>query len=67
MPWSHLHEKPSRKSHISQFFAIYGVGRGYFMTGTVRAPVFGTLNSAITNFQTRFVRTVMEVLRYYWV
>ena len=29
-------------------------------TSTVKAPVFGTLNSAISNFQTWFVRTVME-------
>ena len=35
--------------------------------GTVKAPVFGTLNSAISNFQTRFVRTVMEVLKYCWM
>ena len=34
---------------------------------TVRAPVFGTLNSAISNFQTWFVRTVMEVLKYCWM
>ena len=34
---------------------------------TVKAPVFGTLNSAISNFQTRFVRTVMEVLKYCWM
>ena len=33
---------------------------------TVKAPVFGTLNSAISNFQTWFVRTVMEVLKYCW-
>ena len=32
------------------------------IVGTVKAPVFGTLNSAISNFQTWFVRTVMEVL-----
>ena len=30
---------------------------------TVRAPVFGMLNSEITNFQTWFVNTVMEVLK----
>ena len=35
--------------------------------GTVKAPEFGTLNSAISNFQTWFVRTVMEVLKYYWM
>ena len=34
-----------------------------FLTGTVKAPVFGTLNSAISNFQTWFVRTVMEVFK----
>ena len=34
---------------------------------TVKAPVFGTLNSAIGNFQTWFVRTVMEVLKYCWM
>ena len=34
---------------------------------TVKAPVFGTLNSAISNFHTRFVRTVMEVLKYCWM
>ena len=34
---------------------------------TVNAPVFGTLNSAISNFQTWFVRTVMEVLKYWWM
>ena len=34
---------------------------------TVRAPVFGTLNSAISNFQTWFVRTVMEVIEYCWM
>ena len=33
---------------------------------TVKAPV-GTLNSAISNFQTWFVRTVMEVLKYCWM
>ena len=31
---------------------------------TVKAPVFGTLNSAISNFQTWFVRTVMEVSKF---
>ena len=34
---------------------------------TVKAPVFGTLNSAISNFQIGFVRTVMEVLKYCWM
>ena len=34
---------------------------------TVKAPVFGTLNSAISNFQTWFVRTVMEVSKYCWM
>ena len=34
---------------------------------TIKAPVFGTLNSAISNFQTWFVRTVMEVLKYCWM
>ena len=34
---------------------------------TVKAPVFGTLNSAISDFQTQFVRTLMEVLKYYWM
>ena len=34
---------------------------------TVRAPVLGTLNSAISNFQTWFVWTVMEVLKYCWM
>ena len=34
---------------------------------TVKAPVFGTLNSAISNFQSWFVRTVMEVLKYCWM
>ena len=34
---------------------------------TVKAPVFGTFNSAISNFQTRFVRTVMKVLKYCWM
>ena len=34
---------------------------------TVKAPVFGTLNSAISNIQTWFVRTVMEVLIYCWM
>ena len=42
---------------------------------TVRAPIFGTLNSAISNFKTWFVRTVMEiysnppihVLKYCWM
>ena len=34
---------------------------------TVKAPVFGTLNSAISNFQTGFVRTVMKVLKYCWM
>ena len=33
----------------------------------VKAPVFGTLNSAISNFQTWFFRTVMEVLKYCWM
>ena len=37
------------------------------VTRTVRAPVFGTLNSAISNFQTLFVRTVMELLKYGWM
>ena len=37
------------------------------MEGTVRVPVIGTLNRAISNFQTWFVRTVMEVLKYYWM
>ena len=41
--------------------------RNYFLIGTVRAPVFGTLNSAISNFQTWFVRIVMEVIKYYWM
>ena len=36
-------------------------------TCTVKAPVFCTLNSAISNFQTWFVRTVMEVLKYCWM
>ena len=36
-------------------------------TCTVKAPVFGTLNSAISNFHTWFVRTVMEVLKYCWM
>ena len=36
-------------------------------TGTVKAPVFGTLNNAISKFQTLFVRTVMEVLKYCWM
>ena len=31
---------------------------------TIKAPVFSTLNSAISHFQTWFVRTVMEVLQY---
>ena len=31
---------------------------------TVKTPVFNTLNIAISNFQTWFVRTVMEVLKY---
>ena len=35
-------------------------------TCTVKAPVFGTLNSAISNFQTWFLRTVMEVSKYCW-
>ena len=35
--------------------------------GTVKAPEFGTLNSAISNFQTWFVRTVMPVLKYCWM
>ena len=36
---------------------------------TVRALVlvFGTLNSAISNFQTWFVRIMMEVLKYCWM
>ena len=34
---------------------------------TVKATVFGTLNSALSNFQTWFVRTVMEVLKYCWM
>ena len=34
---------------------------------TVIAPVFGTLNGAISNFQTWFVRTVMEALKYCWM
>ena len=34
---------------------------------TVKAPVSGTLNSAISNFQTWFVRTVMEVLKFCWM
>ena len=34
---------------------------------TVKAPVYGTLNSAISNFQTWLVRTVMEVLKYCWM
>ena len=38
-----------------------------YITCTVQAPVFGTLNSAISNFQTWFVRTVMEVLKYCWM
>ena len=33
----------------------------------VKASVFGTLNSAISNFQTWFLRTVMEVLKYCWM
>ena len=36
-------------------------------THIVRAPVFGILNSAISNFQTWFDRTVMEVLKYCWM
>ena len=40
------------------FFAVLGIVKA----STVKAPVFGTLNSAISNFQTWFVRTVMEVL-----
>ena len=36
--------------------------------GTIKArSVFGTLSSAISNFQTSFVRTVMEVLKYCWM
>ena len=34
---------------------------------TVKAPVFGNLNSAIGNFQTWFGRTVMELLKYCWM
>ena len=34
---------------------------------TVKAPVIGTLNGSISNFQTWFVRTVMEVLKYCWM
>ena len=34
------------------------------LIGTVKAPIFGTLNSAISNFQTCFVRIVMEVLNF---
>ena len=37
------------------------------MISTIRAPVFGTLNCTISNFQIWFVRTVMEVLKYYWM
>ena len=33
----------------------------------LKTPVFGTLNSAISNFQTWFVRTVMEILKYCWM
>ena len=49
--------------HLS-FLEGGGWGGGW---GTVKATVFGTLNSAISNFQTRFVRTVMEVLKYCWM
>ena len=38
---------------------IYYLDEGFVIT--VKAPVFDTLNSAISNFQTRFVRTVLEV------
>ena len=38
-----------------------------YFASTVKAPVFSTLNSAISNFQTWFVRTVMEVLKYCWM
>ena len=37
------------------------------LTPTVKTPVFGTLSSAISNLQTWFVRTVMEVLKYCWM
>ena len=37
------------------------------ITCTVGAPVFGTLSSVISNFQTWFVRTVIEVLKYCWM
>ena len=33
----------------------------------IRAPVFDTLNSAISNLQRWFDRTVMEVLKYWWM
>ena len=51
-------------SHSSnvKFWSLYK-----FNWCTVRAPVFGTLNSAISNYQTWFVRTVMEVLKCCWM
>ena len=50
-----------RKKHAD----IQGTSSCFTITSsTVKAPVFGTLNSAISNFQTWFVRTVMEVLEY---
>ena len=44
-----------------------GLKLGGTSPGTVKAPVFGTLNGAISNFQTWFVRTVMEVLKHCWM
>ena len=62
-------EYPARNSLVSLLhMGVHLVSRHARATlkekHTIKAPVFGTLNSAISNFQTWFVRTVMEVLKH---
>ena len=52
---------------FDSFFRFTQGSKCIYNHATVKAPVFGTLNSAISNFQTWFVNTVMEVLIYCWM
>ena len=55
---------PIRIEIMISVFSIANLRIYLSFSSTVKPPVFGTLNSAISNFQTWFVRTVMEVLKY---
>ena len=58
---------PKKKGHQPPLFRGKFGRIHWWFPSTIKAPVFGALNSAISNFQTWFVRTVMEVLKYCWM